>query len=99
MKWRKGFSMRSNYAPWDITIDDFWNLKTDSERFRFLIGFAILAPSTHNSQPWKFRIQDSTITILPDLHRTLPVSDPHNRHLYISLGCALENLRIAADYY
>jgi hypothetical protein len=61
-----------------------------------LIAAAIAAPSGHNTQPWKFTVSVDTITILPDYSRSLPVVDPNNRELFISLGCALENLTIAA---
>lgn len=53
------------------------------------IGYATLAPSTNNTQPWKFEIAEGTIRVLPDFGRCLPVADPLNRELYISLGCAL----------
>jgi len=63
-----------------------------------LIRYATLAPSGHNTQPWKFSITGDCIRIFPDFTRALPVVDPDNRELYISLGCALENLMIAAKY-
>ncbi|MFT8705242.1 Acg family FMN-binding oxidoreductase [Bifidobacterium aquikefiricola] len=63
------------------------------------IRCATQAPSGHNTQPWKFRIHDGhTIDIVPDFAKTLPVVDTNNRELYISLGCALENLCIAAGH-
>ena len=63
-----------------------------------LITQATLAPSGHNTQPWRFSIQDdSTICIAPDLSRTLPIVDGDNRELFISLGCAAENLVLAAS--
>lgn len=49
-------------------------------------------------QPWKFHITDSTITVLLNLDVALPVVDRNNRELFISLGCAVENLCIAASY-
>ncbi len=61
-----------------------------------LISRAILAPSSHNTQPWLFRISDSGIDLLADRARALPVNDPLDRELTISCGCALLNLRIAA---
>lgn len=61
-----------------------------------LIYYATLAPSGHNTQPWKFSIEDNVIRIFPDFERRLPVVDPDDYALYISLGCALENLMIAA---
>jgi len=61
-----------------------------------LLHYACLAPSGHNTQPWKFRVEEDRITIFPDTERQLRVADPTQRELYISLGCALENLCIAA---
>jgi len=61
-----------------------------------LIYYATLAPSGHNTQPWKFSNDGNIVRIYPDFDRTLPVVDPDNHALYISLGCALENLVISA---
>jgi hypothetical protein len=61
-----------------------------------LVRYATLAPSSHNTQCWKFRIEDNAITILPDLARRTPAVDPDDHHLYVSLGCAAENLVQAA---
>lgn len=61
-----------------------------------LIRKAILAPSSHNTQPWLFRLSDSVIDLLADRTRALPVNDPDHRELTISCGCALMNLRVAA---
>jgi len=62
------------------------------------VRHAIMAPSGHNTQPWKFSVKKDCIRIFPDFTRALPVVDPDNRELYISLGCALENLVIAAKH-
>ena len=43
---------------------------------RDLIRFATLAPNGHNTQPWKFRVRDQRIDILPDFSRRTPVVDP-----------------------
>jgi nitroreductase len=64
---------------------------------RCLIPYAVMAPSGHNTQPWRFVVSAEHIDIVPDFSRRLPVVDPDNRALYISLGCALENLLIAAN--
>ena len=66
------------------------------DTIRSIVRNATLAPSSHNTQPWKFRPRDAAITILPDLARRCPVVDPDDHHLFASLGCALENLEIAA---
>jgi len=61
-----------------------------------LIRAATLAPSSHNTQCWKFELAPDAITILPDLTRRCPAVDPDDHHLYVSLGCAAENIVQAA---
>lgn len=65
--------------------------------YRKMIEYAIKAPSGHNTQPWKFKINENSIDIIPDFSKTLPVVDNDNRELFISLGCAAENLCITAS--
>jgi hypothetical protein len=55
-----------------------------------------LAPASHNTQCWKFALDNDAITILPDLTRRCPAVDPDDHHLFVSLGCAAENLIQAA---
>ncbi len=62
-----------------------------------LVRMATLAANGHNTQPWKFRLNEGEIKILPDLSRRTVVVDPDDHHLYVSLGCAAENLAIAAS--
>ena len=61
-----------------------------------LVRMATLAANGHNTQPWRFRLSDSSVSILPDFSRRTAVVDPDDHHLYVSLGCAAENLVIAA---
>ena len=65
---------------------------------RELVRFATLAPSGHNTQCWKYNLaaSDNAITILPDFTRRTPVVDPDDHHLFVSLGCALENMAQAS---
>jgi hypothetical protein len=69
---------------------------TDFARKRELIRYATLAANGHNAQPWRFTIANDSIEIHPDFTRRLPIVDPFDRELWISLGCALENLLVAA---
>ena len=62
-----------------------------------LVRYATLAASSHNTQPWKFKLEPKRILILPDLLRRCPAVDPDDHHLYASLGCAAENLLVAAQ--
>ena len=66
---------------------------------RELVRLATLAPSGHNTQPWKFQVGADSIRIYPDLTRRVSVVDPDNRELWISLGSALENLLVAAAHF
>jgi hypothetical protein len=61
-----------------------------------LLRSAALAPSSHNTQPWRLRLAGPSIDLLADRTRALPVNDPDDRELTISCGCALMNLRVAA---
>ncbi len=91
------------YTPWldydqqaDYSRRPFENDSTISARMRELVRYATLAASGHNTQPWKFTTKENDIEIHPDYARRLPVVDPNDRELWISLGCALENLLVAA---
>ncbi|MBL8200858.1 MAG: Tat pathway signal protein [Chromatiales bacterium] len=57
-----------------------------------LVRYATLAPSTYNSQCWRFVATRESITILPDPTRRSPAVDPDDHHLHVSLGCAAENI-------
>jgi len=65
--------------------------------FLTLIKAATQAPSGHNSQPWWFETSDHSIVIKPNFEKALPAVDGQHRELFISLGCALENLCIKAS--
>ena len=60
-----------------------------------LVRYATLAPNGHNTQPWRFRVGEGRIDVLPDLSRRTPVVDPDDHHLFVSLGGAAENLALA----
>ncbi len=64
---------------------------------RDAIRFATLAANSHNTQPWRFRLSDNKIEILPDFSLRIPVVDPDDHHIFASLGCAAENLALAAE--
>ena len=63
---------------------------------RDFVRFGTLASNSHNTQPWKFRLGADTIDILPDFSRRTPIVDPDDHHLYVTLGCAAQNIVIAA---
>lgn len=81
--------------PWQTREEDFPSLGPAASKLRFLLQYAVLAPSSHNSQPWRFRVADDHVDIFADRTRALPVVDPDDRALTISCGVAIEFLRIA----
>jgi hypothetical protein len=61
-----------------------------------LLSSAGLAPSMHNTQPWRFEITGQVVDVLLDEDRTLPAEDRSGRLVRIGLGAAAFNLRVAA---
>lgn len=64
-----------------------------------LVRYGTMAANSHNTQPWKFKVDENQIQILPDLTRRCPAVDPVDHHLFASLGCAAENILIAANVF
>ena len=95
--------MKTNYdpkiTPWQVQEQDFPREGSPTEKLEFLLRYAILAPSGHNSQPWKFSVSKDEIQILADETRWLKIGDPDQVNLHIAIGCTLENLLIAAEHF
>ena len=91
--------MNPPLQPWSISPEAFPADGFAADQLEFMLGYAILAPSTHNTQPWQFRINAMDVEIFADWSRRLAVVDPHGRELVMSCGAALFNLRVAAEYF
>lgn len=81
------------YAPWasgDGSAND---------GIRRPLHSAILAANPHDTQPWLFAAASDTITVIADRGRNLGTFDPFRREMHLGLGCALENLAIAAGHF
>lgn len=61
---------------------------------RAVVQLAGLAPSVHNTQPWRFRWDGTALELREDVARSLPVLDPDGRERVLSCGAALLNARI-----
>ena len=93
----EGHDLRT--LPWSVSADGFPADGSDDDRAAFLVRYAILAPSSHNTQPWRFRVDAGGVDVRADLDRWLCVADDDQRELHVSLGCAVENLVCAATHF
>lgn len=91
---------QSNYAAWDI--EPLQKIPSSQEEMlRHLIGWAILAANSHNVQPWRFILKplENSIDVCVDEKGILPASDKKARQAFISVGCSVTNILLAAQYY
>jgi len=86
-------------SVWDVEANEFPTDGPIEAQARFLLRYAILAPSSHNAQPWAFDVNGNEIVIAAEDSRWLEAADPDKRELYISLGCAVENCCVAAEHF
>jgi len=78
------------YEPWKD-----WREESNDGALA-LVRAAILAASPHNTQPWLFKVTNSSIEFYIDTNRNVGALDPYLREEHIGMGCALENLMLAA---
>lgn len=86
-------------SPWAVSESEFPYSTGVKEQLRFLLRYAILAPSSHNSQPWRFQVSNNEIRMFRDDARRLFIVDPDGREQTISCGAALFNIRVACHYF
>lgn len=94
-------SFTKGSTEYEQAVKQIWRHSDRSTRddlavLRELVRYATLAPSSHNTQCWNFRLGNESVSILPDYQRRCPIVDPDDHHLFVSLGCAAENLIQAA---
>lgn len=80
------------YDPWKA-----WDARPPTGLLH-LVHAAILAANPHNSQPWMFKVKDDSIDVYADTRRNIGAIDPYLREMTTGMGCALENLLIAAAH-
>jgi hypothetical protein len=90
---------KSNTILDNILEADFPYSGNVEAKFRFLLNYAVRAPSHQNTQPWKFRINATSLDIMIDRERALTFVDPNFRELIISCGAAVQMIEVAARYF
>lgn len=82
----------------DVDAGDFPSTEPIEEQAWFLLRYAVLAPSSHNSQPWRFKNSGYEIDVAAEEARWLDATDPDRREPFLIVGCAVENLCVAAEH-
>ncbi len=93
---RKLARPRPPLQPWALPADP---PADPLDLSRALVGAAVLAPSHWNTQPWRIEVNGTSIRLVADTSRALPVTDPSRSAMMISLGAALENMLVAMRAY
>ena len=91
-----GLRQLGSMTEYDASVAETRSVLSARPEVREYIRYATLAANGHNTQPWRFQVRHDGVDILPDLTRRTPAVDPDDHHLFASLGCAAENLSIAA---
>lgn len=84
---------------WTVPETEFPEGGGAEEKLKLVLRYAILAPSGHNSQPWRFGVRRGRIELVADRNRTLWMVDPEGRELTMSCGAALFFLRLALRHF
>jgi len=90
--------LKKNYRAWQINPNDFSEKLSDTEKLKFFARYAILAPSGHNTQPWKLKIRNESVTV--SINKEHYLSEDGSGLLsvepFISIGTLLEIFVLAA---
>jgi len=91
--------VQSYENPWSAREADFPWAEDAVTQLKFLLNYAVLAPSSHNAQPWLFRVAGGELELYVDRTRALPVADPDDREMMIGCGAALFHLKTAMRHF
>ena len=79
------------YAPWRV-----WDDPSIAGTPLALVAAGVLAANPHDTQPWLFAVGADAIEIFADRTRNLGAMDAYRREMHLGLGCAIENMALAA---
>lgn len=101
MRENTGIYSRMNdfMQAWTVREQDFPRNGSAADKLAFCVRYAVLAPSTYNTQPWHFKVQGNTISVYADRRYALPVIDPDDRALMMTCAGALYALRLAVRHF
>jgi len=92
-----GYATRNIFPVPDSALSAWADAGTPEDLRRFVLSYAVLAPNSHNKQPWMADLSTAgEIGLSFDTTRLLPQTDPFNRQMMMSLGTFLELLVMAA---
>ena len=91
--------LNQRHDEWDIDEGQFPEHGNANKKWRFLLRYAVLAPSTRNTQPWKFQIKGELLELYADRDRVVQAFDPRGREMIMSCGAALFTLRVALEHF
>ena len=76
----------ANLAAWDVDPSGIPSSAAAIDKARFAVRYAILAPSSHNTQPWRFIVNGDELLVCADRTRSLANIDPFDRELSFAMG-------------
>ncbi len=89
-----GCSLSSDFPA--VALEAWQGPGAEADLRRWALAYAILAPNSHNRQPWLVDLAEpNAITLYVDRERMLPMTDPWFRQIVVSQGTFLESLLIA----
>lgn len=88
--------VKDNYSAWRVNPQEFSASWLDEQKLKFFATYAVLAPSGHNTQPWRLTFDKQTLLLRADYGRRLPYSGVQANEPYVSLGAFLGTLQLAA---
>lgn len=91
-----GLHGMGSMADYSATVAESRVALSENPGLRDVLRYATLAPNGHNTQPWRFRLGTDRIDLLADFARRTPIVDPDDHHIFVGLGCAAENIILAA---